>query len=105
LFHLLAALGTKNGCDIVLVHNRFTRQINEEESVLITAASIVLTEKTIFGCIVLRIGREFFHLFTAFGTENGCQIISIHYRFLGKFQNKRALVAMDAGFAIAVEFG
>ena len=46
-FHLFSAFGAKDGGHVVFVHDRFTRQIDEEKTVLVAVAGIAVAVKPI----------------------------------------------------------
>jgi hypothetical protein len=103
-FHLFSAFGAKDGGQVVFVHDRFTRQIDEEETVFVAVAGIAMTVKPIVGCTFLRIRWQLFHGFAALRAEDGGQVVAVHHRFLSQFENEGPFVCMGAIFAVAVEF-
>jgi hypothetical protein len=103
-FHLFPASGAKDGGHVVFVHDRFTRQVDEKKTIFAVVAGIAVTIKPMVAGTFLRIRRQWFHGFAAPWAEDGGQIVTVHHRFLGQFENKGPFVCMSANFTVAVEF-
>ena len=103
-FHLFSAFGAKDGGHVVLVHDRLTRQVDEERAVFVAAAGIAMAVEAVATCTFLRIRWQWFHGSAAPRTENGGQVVAIHHRFLSQFENEWPFVRMGAIFAVAIEF-
>mgnify|MGYP003574519675 FL=1 len=103
-FHLFSAFGAKDGGHVVFVHDRFTRQIDEEKTVLVAVAGIAVAVKPIIAGTFLGIRWQLLHGFAAPRAEYGGQIVTVHHRFLSQFENEGPFVRMGAIFAVAVEF-
>jgi hypothetical protein len=103
--HLFAAFGAEDGGHIVIVHDGFFREVNEKRIVSISAAAFVVTIKAMGLGRVLGRRRQLFHGLAAPGTEDGGQIVAVHYGFLSEFENERPFVAMCTAFAVTVESG
>ncbi|MCB2144864.1 MAG: hypothetical protein KQI81_00210 [Deltaproteobacteria bacterium] len=103
-FHLFPAFGAKDGGHVVFIHDRFTRQINEKKTIFVLVAGIPVTVKAMIAGTFLRIGWQWFHGLAAPGAEDGGQIVAVHHRFLGQFENEGPFVRMSADFTVAVEF-
>jgi hypothetical protein len=103
-FHFFSAFGAKNGGDVVFVHNCFTRQVNEEHTVFVAVAGFTMTVEPIVARTFLRVRWQWLHGFAAPGAEDGGQVVAVHHRFLGQFENEGPLVRMGATLAVAVKF-
>ncbi len=103
-FHLLSAFGAKDGGHVVFVHDRFTRQVDEEKTVFVAVAGIAVAVKTIITFAFLQIRWQLFHGLAAPRAEDGGQVVTVHHRFLGQFENEWSFVRMGANLTVAVKF-
>jgi hypothetical protein len=103
-FHLFSAFGAKDGGHVVSVHDRFTRQVDEENTVFVAVAGIAVAVKPLIACTFLWVRWQWFHGLAAPGAEDGGQVVTVHHRLLGQFENEGPFVCMGANFAVAVKF-
>jgi hypothetical protein len=103
-FHFFSAFGAKNGGDVVFVHNCFTGQVDEEHAAFVGAAGIIMAVKTIVAFTFLRGRRQWFHGPAAPWAEDGGQVVTVHHRLLGQFENEGPLVRVGATLTVAVKF-
>jgi hypothetical protein len=104
-FHLFSAFGAKDGGQVVIVHDCFTRQVDEEKTVFVAVTGIAVAVKPIVTITFLRVRWQWFHGFAAPRAEDGGQVVTVHHRFLGQFENEWPFVRMGANLAVAVKFG
>ena len=103
-FHLFIAFGAKDSGHVVCIHDRFARQIDVEDALAMDAAGFVVTIKPLAVFAFLLIRRQLFHGFAASGAEDGGQVVSVHHRLLGQFENRGPIARTGASFTVAVEF-